>query len=170
MIIPVRLTYLFTSTNQPSSPMKTPSFEEQPSFFYASFINLVHTPLLEKEEELLLLYEYVRTPEEAQSRLDELTFDLNALPEVPKHSHSDFKPIYDAHDLAKASLLSLIAESKKSENFSSATSFNADNLRPFYEDYLRHKDHLYQVTIETFKRDSIVFYLEEDGSISVYDP
>lgn len=170
MIIPVGLSYLFSSTNQPTSPIKTPTFEEEPSFFYASFVTLTHSPLLEKEEELLLLYDYVKTKEEAQSRLDEIELDVNALPSLPKHSHDTLQPIYDAHNLVKTSLLLLIVESKKSENFSTSTFFDAENLRPFYEDYLSQKENLYQVTIDTFEKDKIVFFLEDDGTISVYDP
>ncbi len=170
MIIPAGLNYLFGSTNQPTSPMKAPTFEDNPSIFYNSFVTLVHNPLLEKEDELFLLYDSIKTREEAQIRFSELEGDLSALPLTPEHSHESFQPIYDAHNLVKSSLLLLIAKSKKSENFSTTTFFNGENLRPFYEDYLSQKENLYQVTIDTFKKHHIVFYLEEDGTISVYDP
>lgn len=170
MVIPIRIAFLFSPSSQRIFSRDPPTFEEEPSFFYDSFMSSVHAPLLAKEDELLSVYDYAKTYVEAENRLEVIEQDVKELPETPKYSDDKFEPIYDANQKAKTALLNLILASKETDNFSSTTYFNAENLKPFYEEYLSEKENLYQTTIETFTKEDIVFYLEEDGIITVYNP
>lgn len=170
MVIPIGLSYIFSPLGRSSFITKSPTFEENPSLFYDSFITNAHNPILVKEEELLFLYGDIQNKNDANTRLEEMVLDLNLINQTPRYNHDHFQPLYDANALIKESLLNLIRESQKPEILSSDLVFNAETLRSFYEAYLTKKENLYLVTIETFTDQDIVFFLEDDGTITVYDP
>ncbi len=170
MIIPASLRILFTTPLQgPALFTKAPKFEEKPSLFYESFINSMYLPLLEKEEELLSLYNYAQDKTKSLLILNEIQHNIADLPRSSKYQHESFQPIYDSYEQTKDALLVLITRSEIKEN-SSPSLFNINELRPYYDGYLKQKETLYQITIKTLTEKKIVFYLEEDGTITVYNP
>ncbi len=172
MIIPASIRLLYPiSPHGPTLFTKTPTFEENPALFYASFVSSVLGPLLEKEEELLFLYSDVENEIEAKIALRQMELDINELSKSPKYQHEGLEPVYAAHEQMKEAFVKLILASEDKKSFStSSTLFNIEVLQPLYEAYLEKKDDLYQVTIKTLKDLKIVFYLEDNGTITVYNP
>ena len=73
MSIPISIRLLNPSFyDGPTLFRKTPTFEENPALFYDSFISSIQQPLLEKEEELLLLYYEAVDETEANKALKEM--------------------------------------------------------------------------------------------------
>ena len=170
MIIPVSIQLFFNPTQKNSSfLLKAPSFDENPAIFYASFISTMYAPILQKEDELLILYDQTKDHNEANKVLEQMELEVNTLPILPKYEDSGLQPLYESFQQVKEAFKGLVHASLIKEAMVHPL-FNAEDLRPYYEDYLVQKENLYQMTIKTFQDLNIVFFLEDDGTITVYNP
>lgn len=168
MAIPQSLSYLIRLSNRDLRPLDfaSPSFNDKTSFYYELFVRECTTPYKELEQEMLILIDRKDQGEEVTYDLNMLEVLINDLKEMPKYHSSLLEPLYEEYRMMKSELILTITYVQSHEEIS-------DEFREYIMTYLAdatlREDRLFQKTIKILKENHIVFYIEDDMTITIYD-
>lgn len=154
-----------SSQNLPFGP---PHVRSKTSFYYTYFVTECLIPFEESEKELLQLLDRKMAGEDINIPLNLLEVKVQDLDNPPKYHHKLLEPLYGDYGDLKTQLVDWVLYTQEIKDIPWTTA-QREQLNEKAEQILEGKQALYQHTVDTLKAHKIVFYLEDDGSITIYD-
>lgn len=168
MAIPKSLSYLISLSSHDLKPLDfaSPSFNDKTSFYYELFVNECVVPFKELEGEMLTLIDRKDQGEEVTYDLNMLEILINDLKEMPKYHSSLLEPLYEEFRMMKSELILAMTYVQSNEAINEEF---REHLMTYLSDSTGREERLFQKTIEILKENHIVFYIEDDMTITIYD-
>lgn len=168
MTIPESLSFLIglSGNQQKHLDFASPSFNDKNSFYYAYFLKECMTPFSALENEMSSLLERKNLGEDTSNEMNILEIKVNDLAELPKYHNKIFAPLYSEFTEMKNLLVLATTYIQTHEII---TEEYKTAIRTYFEQIQDHKTAIYNKTIAILKENKILFYIEDDFSITIYD-
>lgn len=168
MAIPESISYLISLSSHDLRPLDfaSPSFNDKTSFYYELFVRECTTPYKELEKEMLTFIDRKDQGEDVTYDLNMLEIPIHDLKERPKYHSSLLEPLYEEFRIMKAELILTITYVQSHEEISDEF---REHIKTYLADATVREEKLFNKTIELLKANHIVFYIEDDMTITIYD-
>lgn len=168
MTIPDSLSFLMglSGNDQKHLDFSSPSFNDKTSFYYQYFLKECITPFNELESEMSSLLERKNLGEDTTNEMNILEIKVNDLVETPKYHNSLLDPLYSEFKKMKNLLVLAITYIQTHDTI---TEEYKSAIRTYFDEIQDHKTEVYTKTIAILKENKILFYIEDDFSITIYD-
>lgn len=144
----------------------SPSFNDKTSFYYEYFLKECLTPFDALESEMTSLLDRKNLGEDTMNEMNILEIKVNDLVETPKYNNNLLAPLYlefkDMKNLLVLAITYIQTHDVITEEYKVA-------IRTYFDQIEEHKTAIYTKTIAILKENKILFFIEDDFSITIYD-
>jgi len=168
MTIPDSLSFLLKNSGNDRKQLDfaSPSFNDKTSFYYEYFLMECMTPFNALKSEMSSLLDRKNLGEDTTNDMNILEIKVNDLVETPKYHTGLLDPLYlefkEMKDILVLAITYIQTNGVITEEYKSA-------IRTYFEQIQEHKTAVYTKTISILKENKILFYIEDDFSITIYD-
>lgn len=168
MTIPNSLSFFIglSGKDQRHLDFSSPSFNDKTSFYYEFFLKECITPFNALESEMSSLLDRKNLGEDTTNEMNILEIKVNDLVETPKYHNSLLDPLY--LEFKKMKNL-LVLATTYIQTHDVITEEYKSAIKTYFEQIQEHKTAVYTKTIAILKENKILFYIEDDFSITIYD-
>ena len=168
MTIPGSLSFLIGLSGKEHKPLDfaSPSFNDKTSFYYEYFLKECITPFNALESEMSSLLERKNLGEDTANEMNILEIKVNDLVETPKYHNKILVPLYS--EFAEMKNLLVLAITYIQTHDAISEDYKAAMIT-YFEQIQEHKSIVYTKTVAILKENNILFYIEDDFSITIYD-
>jgi len=168
MTIPDSLSFFLKQSGNDGKQLDfaSPSFNDKTSFYYEYFLKECMAPFNALESEMSSLLDRKNLGEDTTNEMNILEIKVNDLVETPKYHNSLLDPLYlefkEMKDILILATTYIQTHEVITEEYKSV-------IRANFEQIQEHKTAIYTKTIAILKENKIIFYIEDDFSITIYD-
>ncbi|MGB4588751.1 MAG: hypothetical protein WBI17_05880 [Clostridiaceae bacterium] len=168
MTIPDSLSFLMGLSGKDRNQLdfSSPSFNDKTSFYYEYFLKECIGPFNALESEMTSLLDRKNLGEDTTNDMNILEIKVNDLVETPKYHNTLFDPLYlefkEMKNLLVLAITYIQTHDEINQEYKTA-------LKSYLDEIEAHKTALYTKTISILKEHKILFYIEDDFSITIYD-
>ena len=170
MALPGSLRQLMVQIKERDGGLKfsSPSYNDDIAFYYEYFLMETMEPLSLMESDLKRLLEERYDGKDVQIELNILETELKDLTIRPKFHHELFEPAYENAELLKIQLVDILDYSQLNLHRLQSEEVSME-IRNLFTAFDEAGEAFREVVLELLTVNNITFYIEDDGSITIYE-